>query len=517
MTDRASRFFAAFLIALGLLSASIPRNWFMDDAYITFRYAENLAQGRGLVFNPGERVFGLTTPLHALLLGGAVKLGVSAEIASRAIAGLSLAALILALVSLSRQVWGDPWPGLLAGCFLLANPVFLFNGISGMETHLFLALWTWAFLMETRGRMGAALLLAGVCLWCRLEGGVALAVIFLAGLLKAEHRGAWLRWMPGILLAVSYPVLARLYYGQFLPQSFLTKFGSAYEGLAGSRLILDQFKMAFLGQNSYTFFVETPFRVLTPFLLLGLILLLRAPASKWGPFFAGLALYALIYIASGKSLAHHFPWYFVPPLLALDLAAAEGVIFTLGLLRKAVAGLAESPGSFPTLSSVCRRRQGLFTRHRAGLLPMAAGLIWMMALLPALVRTSHNRTFQTDTRIRYYAVAGQWAKEVLPPGGMLATHEIGALACFSDRPVLDLWGLVSTERLPTAQAVAKYLPALVIERNPTSARDAIEKALPGVYRWYYWRRLWIGVRASLGITPALADFDRRYEEMPRWF
>src|SRR5262245_59574137 len=27
-----------------------------DDAYITYRYGQNLASGRGLVFNPGQRV-----------------------------------------------------------------------------------------------------------------------------------------------------------------------------------------------------------------------------------------------------------------------------------------------------------------------------------------------------------------------------------------------------------------------------------------------------------------------------
>src|SRR3954452_8190151 len=47
----------------------------IDDAYITFRYARNLAEGLGLVYNPGEWVLGTTTPLWALLLAGAYRLG----------------------------------------------------------------------------------------------------------------------------------------------------------------------------------------------------------------------------------------------------------------------------------------------------------------------------------------------------------------------------------------------------------------------------------------------------------
>ena len=40
-----------------------------DDAFITYRYSQNLIHGRGFVFNPGERVLGTTAPLHALVLG----------------------------------------------------------------------------------------------------------------------------------------------------------------------------------------------------------------------------------------------------------------------------------------------------------------------------------------------------------------------------------------------------------------------------------------------------------------
>ncbi|HET9481188.1 MAG TPA: hypothetical protein VFP98_05475, partial [Candidatus Polarisedimenticolia bacterium] len=42
----------------------------LEDALITFRYAANLAEGLGFVYNAGERVLGTTTPLFTLLLGG---------------------------------------------------------------------------------------------------------------------------------------------------------------------------------------------------------------------------------------------------------------------------------------------------------------------------------------------------------------------------------------------------------------------------------------------------------------
>ncbi|MFP6627913.1 MAG: hypothetical protein VCC67_02630, partial [Myxococcota bacterium] len=36
------------------------REFWLDDAFITFRYAKNWADGLGLVFNPGETIEGYT-------------------------------------------------------------------------------------------------------------------------------------------------------------------------------------------------------------------------------------------------------------------------------------------------------------------------------------------------------------------------------------------------------------------------------------------------------------------------
>ncbi|TGK14380.1 hypothetical protein [Leptospira stimsonii] len=59
--------FSILLILLGILSAYQMR-WISDDAFISLRYAKNLADGKGLVFNVGERVEGYTNFLWTLLL-----------------------------------------------------------------------------------------------------------------------------------------------------------------------------------------------------------------------------------------------------------------------------------------------------------------------------------------------------------------------------------------------------------------------------------------------------------------
>ncbi|MCK4741420.1 MAG: hypothetical protein KAS80_03965, partial [Anaerolineales bacterium] len=58
-----------FLIPfLAIALRFIPGARTVDDAFITFRYAQNLIAGNGLVYNPGEWVLGTTTPLYAVML-----------------------------------------------------------------------------------------------------------------------------------------------------------------------------------------------------------------------------------------------------------------------------------------------------------------------------------------------------------------------------------------------------------------------------------------------------------------
>ena len=54
--------YRALLLVLVLSSVALATHlaWVCDDAFISFRYAANLAHGRGLVWNPGERVEGYT-------------------------------------------------------------------------------------------------------------------------------------------------------------------------------------------------------------------------------------------------------------------------------------------------------------------------------------------------------------------------------------------------------------------------------------------------------------------------
>jgi len=57
--------YAFFVVVLVAVKFVTPFLGVVDDAWITYRYAHNLAAGQGISFNPGERVEGCTAFLLA--------------------------------------------------------------------------------------------------------------------------------------------------------------------------------------------------------------------------------------------------------------------------------------------------------------------------------------------------------------------------------------------------------------------------------------------------------------------
>ncbi|MCX6170800.1 MAG: hypothetical protein NTX65_15780 [Ignavibacteriales bacterium] len=62
--------FGLLIIITFYISNLIDLRFIQDDAYTSFRYAKNFAEGKGLVFNEGEKVEGYTNFLWVMILSG---------------------------------------------------------------------------------------------------------------------------------------------------------------------------------------------------------------------------------------------------------------------------------------------------------------------------------------------------------------------------------------------------------------------------------------------------------------
>jgi arabinofuranosyltransferase len=125
----------------GLLTHIALYSFQCDDAFISFRYARNLADGDGLVFNPGhERVEGYTNFLWVLILAAGSWVGMPPESLASPLSilfSLGLAAWLLWFCDRNRPGGVSPWWLVVPAVFLAANRSYAVWSTSGLETKLF--------------------------------------------------------------------------------------------------------------------------------------------------------------------------------------------------------------------------------------------------------------------------------------------------------------------------------------------------------------------------------------------
>ena len=234
---------ARMALAALLASGAALMAWYavyqVDDAYIVYRYAENLANGHGFAFNPGQRVEGVTCFLWTLLLVPFAALGLPLPVVAPllgAACGLLTCALLPAMSARmdGREGWdvGD----LAAPALVLATPAFAYWSVGGLETvpaTLLLVLGLARHLRDGRLGLASAVPLAMAPL-VRPEAPLPIAAVLADRLLASRGRlrehAAWIAIVaaPGLALLV----FRRAYFGAWLPNTYWAKTGGGPAGQA---------------------------------------------------------------------------------------------------------------------------------------------------------------------------------------------------------------------------------------------------------------------------------------------
>jgi hypothetical protein len=132
----------ALVLCFAGLALHIGRYAFLcDDAFISFRYARNFAQGHGLVFNPGfERVEGYSNFLWVMILAAGQFLGFAPERAANPLLiffGLALVAMTVRFCWNELPAQASPYAIVIPALMLATNRSFALWCTSGLETKLF--------------------------------------------------------------------------------------------------------------------------------------------------------------------------------------------------------------------------------------------------------------------------------------------------------------------------------------------------------------------------------------------
>jgi arabinofuranosyltransferase len=217
----------------------VRRYSLFDDAMISMRYAWNLAHGHGLVWNPGERVEGITNLLMTLYMAAwcSVLDKATAVLAVQISGGvfMLLAAVCSwrAVIEIAGPAAREPWLRILVFAATLSYYPLAFWSLGGMETGLLSALTSAAVLIaiarggSSRAQIGLSVLL-GLAFVTRPDAAVSIALIALYRVSRLPGKRRLLsvvatEW--GILAAfVAGTSLFRvLYYGHFTPNTYVLK------------------------------------------------------------------------------------------------------------------------------------------------------------------------------------------------------------------------------------------------------------------------------------------------------
>jgi hypothetical protein len=404
----------------------------LDDAWIHLHFARNLVEGAGFSYNPGSPVAGSTAPLWTLLLAAAAWIAGPSLVVAKTL-GAAAAAGAALLLRRAALAWGAPPASALAAAIALVwSGPFAWGALSGMEVTLAALLVAAALLALGRDRLGWAAGAGALATLARPESVVLLPFLVLA----RRPTPRRVLWFAAIVVVTLLPFVAFNWatVGRLVPGTAAAKVEGGLLGwLVGIR---EPPRLMWLERPGAFSLDWLRFLSLTHPLL---PLALPALVVAWRRVDRALGVVGLVLLAHPLAMALLAPYR--------GPAFQEGR-YSIHLLPVALLVLAAALATLPPRVATTAR-----------VLYVAAAL---MTLIPAADRYAWAVQNINAMQVRL----GRWVDANVPRGATLAVNDIGAIAYFSRRPVLDLMGLVTPEILPYRVDGEDGVIRFIVERCP---------------------------------------------------
>lgn len=441
------------LIALALVANAV---WFystlgwdaVDDAYISYVYAQNAILGHGLTFNPSERVEGFSNFLWTAMMLPVVGAGTDVGRVSSAL-GLAFGIGVLGLtIRFARRLELPSSIGWIAALFLAADGSFALWSVSGLETSLFAFLVTLGAFLYVQENMPQRELVKNTFANSPLSG-----IIFaLAAMTRPEaaavfavmaaHQAAWrmldqrklftrsdiLRIAGFLVLFVPYWLARWRYYHSFLPNSFYAKVavGGPISQIERGWEHLQQFVGVHLG-----------WVIVVPLLVTLAVASARYFGRRKGNAVASVSYQHDALAFFGFSYFGALILFYSAYIVYVGGDWSVGRFFVPFL---PFAYLMISASLYWTVEFVMRRAMG-----RGAQVAVLVALILAPALWFASAYNGEYRIFiggfeaglATHARI----AAGKWLKQNVPAGTWIAVDAAGQVPYFSGLPAIDMFGI----------------------------------------------------------------------------
>jgi hypothetical protein len=471
LTPRRVRTGVVAIAALALALHARSLDAVSDDAYISLRYARNLAFLGAPVYNPGERVEGYSSPVWMVLSAFLLRVGIEPRAALSLLGALGGLALIVSVWRLwIRLAPEKPAHGMFVLALVAASTPIAAWTCSGLETPLFAALVVLVVAelsacteAPTKRRAWFAGLSVALATLTRPEG-VLLVVIAFAWL--AAHKPSRSMLVPFAVAAltplVAFEVFRFVYYGTLLPNTHYAKVSAPARDRLWNGLGYAWFAVTEMGYGH------------SLLLLFGLLV----PTRSKGLWLARLVVVLLVVyvIVVGGDFLDLFR-FFVPvlPLLYVTLIASSIELAERVSAQKqtwVIAAAIATPAF--VLAQIGLRSRALQIDEPARRARWIEPLGW----------TKHYGIVWAD--------AGRFLREHAHPTDTMAAPAAGAMPYYAELPNLDLFGLTDVEvaknghangHRPGHQRFAKL--EYVLRKRPTFIM-LDECTLPGAWAGWKW-------------------------------
>ncbi len=410
---------AALVVSLMAVAAACVKffDYGYDDAYITYRYAKNIAAGHGFVYNLEHNFLGTTTPLYTLLLafGG---LAFDIPRVSAAFTTLSLLGCIVLVEAIGRR-HRIRFAGPLAALTLAASlPIYRVWGTETIFVYfLVVPLGYW---LHLTGRTRASAFVLGLAVLARMD-----AVLF-AGLLFGWQ--AWrerrIPWQEGLVLVATLTpwfIYSLVVFGAPFPSTLGAKVAQGESG--GWPLFVEGGLRDFARMVEY----RPGWRFFFGGVLAAGLYRIATREPVWAIFVVNAVLFTVAYQwVLGVSFSK---WYLANLWVTNALVLGAGV-------RQVFAWCGQAGAA-----AIDRGLSGPQSRAVAGTL---IGVIVVLLGLAQAQKIARVAWFDTrSVRSDAYTRLGLWLRDHTPDDATVAYYEIGFVGYYSERTILDPVGLVT--------------------------------------------------------------------------
>ncbi len=327
------RFFllCAIVTFAGLVILAWHHRFIQDDAFISFRYARNLLNGNGLVWNAGERVEGYTNFLWTILISAGMAAGIDPVVGSQVLGMICFIASLMITYQTAFLLFGSRPLSLLTVLLLGTNYTFSSYATGGLETQLQTMLCLLGVLLTLRFCSNERTSLAGcatlslvlaAALLTRLDSAIFCVVILASVALHLRKGNQSLREKIEQSIAMTAPLLMIIggwfvwkifYYGDIFPNTFYVKASSITSVVRGLNFL-------------YVFLISYS---LWPFILLGLFFGNRFFKESRIPFGMLLSVFFLWIAYIIKVGGDFMEFRFLVPVLPLFFVSVVWLLFTV--------------------------------------------------------------------------------------------------------------------------------------------------------------------------------------------